>query len=59
MVEGGREVVVGMKRDMHFGPLILFGLGGIYVEVFKDVSFGIAPLSRADSVDMIENVKVQ
>jgi acetyltransferase len=57
MVEGGREVIVGMKRDMHFGPLILFGLGGIYVEVFKDVSFGIAPLSRADSAEMIKNVK--
>ena len=57
MVEDGREVIVGMKRDMNFGPLILFGLGGIYVEVFKDVSFGIAPLSRADSVEMIKNVK--
>ncbi len=57
MVEGGREVIVGMKRDMHFGPLILFGLGGIYVEVFKDVSFGIAPLSRADTEEMIKNVK--
>ena len=57
-------MLVGMKRDMHFGPLILFGLGwvglgGIYVEDFKDVSFEIAPLNMADSIDMIKNVKVQ
>jgi acetyltransferase len=57
MIEGGKEVIVGMKRDPHFGPLILFGLGGIYVEVFKDVSFGIAPLSKDDAVEMIKNVK--
>ncbi len=57
MVEGGREVIVGMKRDMHFGPLILFGLGGIYVEVFKDVSFRIPPLSTEDALEMIKSVK--
>ncbi len=57
LVEGGREVIVGMKRDTHFGPLIMFGLGGIYVEVFKDVSFGIAPLSRKDATEMIKSVK--
>ena len=57
VVEGGKEVIVGMKRDTHFGPLIMFGLGGIYVEVFKDVSFGIAPLSRKDATEMIKSVK--
>ena len=57
MVVGGREVIVGMKRDTQFGPLILFGLGGIYVEVFKDVSFRIAPLSKDDAIEMIKSVK--
>lgn len=57
MVEGGKEVIVGMKRDPHFGPLIMFGLGGIYVEVFKDVSFGIAPLTAEDALDMLKKVK--
>jgi acetyltransferase len=57
MVAGGKEVIVGMKRDTHFGPLIMFGLGGIYVEVFKDVSFRIAPLSKDDAMEMIKSVK--
>jgi acetyl coenzyme A synthetase (ADP forming)-like protein len=57
MVEGGKEVIVGMKRDPHFGPLIMFGLGGIYVEVFKDVSFRIAPFGKDDALEMIRRVK--
>jgi len=57
MVGGGKEVIVGMKRDTHFGPLIMFGLGGIYVEVFKDLSFRIAPLSKDDAMEMIKSVK--
>ncbi len=57
MVRGGKEVIIGMKRDRHFGPLLMFGLGGIYVEVFKDVSFRIAPLSRSDAIEMIRNVR--
>ena len=57
MIEGWKEVIVGKKRDMHFGPLIMFGLGGIYVDVFKDVSFRIAPLSKDDAIEKIKSVK--
>ena len=57
MIEGGKEVIVGMKRDLNFGPLMMFGLGGIYVEVFRDVTFRIAPVSEDDAVDMIREVK--
>ncbi len=57
MVEGGKEVIVGMKRDPNFGPLMMFGLGGIYVEVFKDVTFRIAPISEDEAIEMIKEVK--
>jgi acetate---CoA ligase (ADP-forming) len=57
MVQGGKEVIIGMTRDPQFGPLIMFGLGGIYVETFKDVAFRIAPLTEKDAEDMIREVK--
>jgi acetyltransferase len=49
----GREVIVGMKSDKGFGPVLMFGLGGIYVELFKDVVFRIAPVSAAEAREMI------
>ncbi|MFW6111588.1 MAG: acetate--CoA ligase alpha subunit [Candidatus Bipolaricaulota bacterium] len=52
----GEEVIIGMKKDPQFGPLIMFGLGGIYVEVLKDVSFGIAPISPARAREMVESI---
>ena len=57
MVSGGVETVMGMKRDPSFGPLIMFGLGGIYVEVMKDVTFRVNPLTDQGADDMIRNLK--
>jgi len=57
MVSGGREVILGGKRDSSFGPVLLFGLGGIYVEAFKDVTLRLAPLSRHEAAAMIEEIQ--
>lgn len=57
MVRGGQEVIVGIKRDPTFGPLVMFGLGGIYVEALADVSFRLAPLTREDAESMIDEVR--
>jgi len=57
MVKEGKEVILGMSRDLQFGPLIMFGLGGIYVEILKDVSFRIAPITPREAKAMIEEIK--
>jgi len=57
MVTGGREILVGMNRDPQFGPLVAFGLGGIYVEALKDVAFRIAPYSRHEAEEMIHEIR--
>jgi len=57
MVLGDREFVVGMNRDPLFGPCVMFGLGGIFTEALQDVTFRIAPLSRADAMDMIKEIR--
>ena len=57
MVLDGKEVIIGITRDAQFGHMIMFGLGGIYVEVLKDISFRIAPLSHEDAIEMIREVK--
>ncbi len=56
-LSGGHEVIVGMSEDSLFGPLIVFGLGGIFVELMKDVSFRINPLTDTDAQDMLSEVR--
>lgn len=57
MVKGGKEVILGVTYDRTFGHMIMFGLGGIYVEVLKDVSFRIVPVARRDAVAMVKEIK--
>jgi acetyltransferase len=57
MVPKGREMIMGMSQDIQFGPLIMFGLGGIYVNFLKDVSFRLAPLSEPEARKMMEETK--
>ena len=51
------EVIVGSTKDPHFGPAIMFGLGGVFVELLKDVSFRIAPITKRDAMEMITEIK--
>ncbi len=57
MLQGGVEVVIGMTTVPSFGPLMMFGLGGIYVEVMKDVAFRINPLTDENAKEMIRSLK--
>lgn len=53
----GTEIIIGMKKDSQFGPVILFGLGGVFVEVMKDVSLRIAPVDKKMALEMIKETK--
>ena len=57
MCKRGREVILGMTRDPQFGPMLMFGLGGIFIEVMKDVTFHIAPITEREAMQMLENTK--
>ena len=57
MVPQGTEIIIGMMKDPHFGPVIMFGLGGIFVEVLKDISFRVLPIEERDAEEMITEIK--
>jgi acetyltransferase len=57
MVASGMEILIGMNRDPQFGPLVTFGLGGIYVEALKDVTFRVAPFDRSDAMAMLGEIR--
>ena len=57
MVRGQRELMAGLTRDPQFGPCVMFGLGGIFTEILKDVSFRLAPLKHPDALDMMQEIK--
>lgn len=57
MIQGRRELVIGLTRDGQFGPCVMFGLGGIFTEILRDVSFRRAPLGKGDALDMLEEIR--
>ena len=57
MCSPGREVIIGMTRDPQFGPMLMFGLGGIFVEVMKDVTFHLAPITHDEAMQMLESTR--
>jgi len=57
MVPQGTEIIIGMMKDPHFGPVAMFGLGGIFVEILKDISFRILPIVERDAEEMISEIK--
>lgn len=57
MVKGQRELVIGLTRDPQFGPCVMFGLGGIFTEILKDISFRVAPLEERDALEMMKDIK--
>jgi acetyltransferase len=56
-IRGGREVIVGMTHDPKFGPLVMFGLGGIYVETVRDVVFRVPPITDLEAQEMIQQIR--
>ena len=57
MIKGKRELVIGLIRDPQFGPCVMFGLGGIFTEILKDVAFRLAPLEKRDTLEMMDEIK--
>jgi acetate---CoA ligase (ADP-forming) len=57
MITRGLEVIIGMNRDPQFGPMLMFGLGGIFVEVLKDVTFHLAPITESEAIQMLKSTR--
>ena len=57
MAEPGLEAIIGSKRDPHFGQVLMFGLGGIFVEVLRDIVFHLAPVNREEAFEMVDSIK--
>jgi acyl-CoA synthetase (NDP forming) len=56
-VRGGRETIIGVSQDASFGPVLMFGLGGIYVEALRDVTFRVQPVSDVDAAEMVRAIR--
>ncbi|MBW2982246.1 acetate--CoA ligase family protein [Candidatus Woesearchaeota archaeon] len=56
-MEEGKEIIIGVKRDIQFGPVLLFGLGGVFVEALRDISIRIAPVDKKEALNMIKEIK--
>jgi len=56
-IRGDRELMIGLTRDEQFGPCVAFGLGGIFTEILQDVAFRVAPLSRGDALEMMQEIR--
>ena len=59
LVRGQRELMVGMTRDAQFGPCVMFGLGGIFTEILRDVAFRVAPIDRRDALEMAQEIRAR
>ncbi|HMK37133.1 MAG TPA: acetate--CoA ligase family protein [Desulfomonilaceae bacterium] len=57
MVQGKRELMAGLTRDAQFGPCVMFGLGGIFTEILKDVAFRLAPITQRDALEMMSDIR--
>ena len=57
MPAGVAELIIGLQNDPQFGPIVMLGLGGIYTEIFRDVSFRVLPITKRDAEEMIEKIK--
>ncbi len=59
MIKGSRELVAGFVRDVQFGPCVMFGLGGIFTEILQDIAFHVAPIEKAEALEMIDELKAR